>query len=154
MKKAQKFVWDEVCEQSFQALKEYLSSPSVLQKPSKGKSLLVYLAISTNAISGAIVQDQEGYQRPVYFISKVILTIEKVILTLVITTTLDRPIVTLMDINTTEVVVPEDEKWMATIMLYSMAIEVEKTTLSCIKRLLNSCWLAKNCIDEAFPTLY
>jgi len=62
MKKAQKFVWDEACEQSFQALKEYLSSPPVLQKPSKGKPLLVYLAISTNAGSAAIVQDQAGDQ--------------------------------------------------------------------------------------------
>jgi len=70
MKKAQKFVWDEACEQSFQALKEYLSSPPVLQKPSKGKPLLVYLAISTNVVSAPIVQDQAGDQRPVYFISK------------------------------------------------------------------------------------
>ena len=62
MNKAQKFVWDESCKQSFQALKEYLSSPPVLQKPSKGKPLLVYLAISTNAVSAAIVQDQAGDQ--------------------------------------------------------------------------------------------
>jgi len=70
MKKAQKFVWDEACEQSFQALKEYLSSPPILQKPSKGKPLLVYLAISTNVVSATIVQDQVGDQRLMYFISK------------------------------------------------------------------------------------
>jgi len=98
MKKAQKFVWNEACEQSFQALKEYLSSPPVLQKPSKGKPLMVYLAISTNVVSAAIVQDQAGDQRPVYFISKALhdvelryQTIEKVILALVITTRRLRP---------------------------------------------------------------
>jgi len=32
----------------------------------------VYLAISTNAISATIVQDQEGDQRPVYFVSKIL----------------------------------------------------------------------------------
>ena len=70
-----------------------MSSPPVLQKPSKGKPLLVYLAISTNAISATIVQDQEGDQRPVYFIRKALhdvelryQTVEKVILALVITT--------------------------------------------------------------------
>ena len=98
MKKAQIFVWDEACEQSFQALKEYLSSPPVLQKPSKGKPLLVYLAISTNAVSTTIVQDQVGDQRPIYFISKALhdaelryQTVEKVILALVITTRRLRP---------------------------------------------------------------
>jgi len=98
MKKAQIFVWDEACEQSFQALKEYLSSPPVLQKPSKGKPLLVYLAISTNDVSATIVQYQVGDQRPVYFISKALhdaelwyQTVEKVILALVITTRRLRP---------------------------------------------------------------
>ena len=93
LKKAQKFVWDEACEQSFQSLKEYLSSPPVLQKPSKGKPLLVYLAISTNAVSATIVQDHAGDQQPVYFVSKALhnaelryQTVEKVILALVITT--------------------------------------------------------------------
>jgi len=70
MKKSQKFIWDEVCEQSFQVLKEYLPSPPVLQKPSKGKPLLVYLAISTNVISASIVEDKGGDQRFVYFVSK------------------------------------------------------------------------------------
>jgi len=60
MKKAQKFVWNEVCEQSFQSLNEYLSFPPVLQKCSRRKPLLVYLTISINAISAAIVQDQKG----------------------------------------------------------------------------------------------
>jgi len=64
IKKAQKFVWDEACEQSFQALKEYLSSPPVLQKPSKEKPLLVYLAISTNVVRATNIQDQVGDQRP------------------------------------------------------------------------------------------
>jgi len=98
LKKAQKFVWDEACEQSFQSLKEYLSSPPVLQKPSKGKPLLVYLAISTNAVSAAIVQDHAGDQQPVYYISKALhdaelryQTVEKVILALVITTRRLRP---------------------------------------------------------------
>jgi len=60
MKKACKFAWDEACEHAFVNLKEYLSSPPVLHKPTKGKSLLVYLAISNNAVSTAIVQEHDG----------------------------------------------------------------------------------------------
>jgi len=70
-----------------------LSSPPVLQKPSKGKPLLVYLPIFTNVVSAAIIQDQAGDQRSVYFISKALhdaellyQTVEKVIQALVITT--------------------------------------------------------------------
>jgi len=62
MKKAFKFAWDEACEQAFVNLKEYMSSPPVLHKPEKGKPLLVYLAISNNVVSAAIVQEHDGQQ--------------------------------------------------------------------------------------------
>jgi len=98
MKKACKFAWDEACEHAFVKLKEYLSSPPILHKPAKGKPLLIYLAISNNVVSTAIVQEHDGQQQPVYFISRVLhdaelryQTVEKVALALVVTTRRLRP---------------------------------------------------------------
>jgi len=53
-------------------LKNFLSSRIVSHKPTKDKPFLVYLEISNDVISSTIVQDHDGQQQPIYFISRVL----------------------------------------------------------------------------------
>ena len=64
------FQWDEECEKAFNQLMSYLGSPLLLSRPITGERLFVYLAVSESAISAAIIREEDGIQRPVYFNSK------------------------------------------------------------------------------------
>ena len=51
-------------------MKKYISSPPLLSPSKLGKELYLYIAVSQAAISAALVREEEGTQRPVYFVSK------------------------------------------------------------------------------------
>ncbi|XP_072054226.1 uncharacterized protein [Arachis hypogaea] len=70
LRKERRIQWDAECKATFQKLKLILSSPPILQKPEPGKPLLIYLSISTNAISSVLVTEIGRHQHPVYFVSK------------------------------------------------------------------------------------
>ncbi|CAA7037718.1 unnamed protein product [Microthlaspi erraticum] len=62
--------WDEKCEDAFRQLKEYLTTPPILAKLEEGETLLLYIAISSTAVSGVLVREDQGEQRPVFYVSK------------------------------------------------------------------------------------
>jgi len=64
------FTWTEECEKAFKKLKEYLINPPLLSRPIEGKILYLYLAVSPSAVSSALVREDAGVQKPVYFTSK------------------------------------------------------------------------------------
>jgi hypothetical protein len=74
-----KFAWTPEADQALAQLKDFLSKPPVLTAPRKSEQLLLYLAMTTHVVSTAIVverqEDSHAYpvQRPVYFVSKVLL---------------------------------------------------------------------------------
>jgi len=55
--KTTKFSWSDACESIFTQLKEFLSSPTVIQKPRPDLPIVVYLTVSEEAVSVALVQD-------------------------------------------------------------------------------------------------
>ncbi|CAA7017572.1 unnamed protein product [Microthlaspi erraticum] len=57
-----KFEWDKKCEDAFKQLKEYLTTPPILAKPEEGETLLLYIAISSTAVSGVLVREDRGEQ--------------------------------------------------------------------------------------------
>ncbi|KAF8049051.1 hypothetical protein N665_2316s0001 [Sinapis alba] len=65
-----KFLWDEVCEQAFSALKQYLTTPPVLTKPNAGDTLYLYIAVSSSAVSSVLIKEDRGEQRPIFYTSK------------------------------------------------------------------------------------
>ena len=80
---------NEDYEVTFQGPKKYPASPSLLSKPVTEETLYLYLTISESAISGALVQEERGAQKPVYYSSKSLLDVkiryqrmEKMVLTL------------------------------------------------------------------------
>ena len=64
------FEWMNECQKAFDNLKKYLSSPPLLSPSMLGEELYLYIAISQAAVSTALVRDEGGLQRPVYFISR------------------------------------------------------------------------------------
>ena len=64
------FEWTDECQKAFEDLKKYLSFPPLLSPSMPGEELYLYIAVSQAAISAALIRDEGGSQRPVYFISR------------------------------------------------------------------------------------
>ncbi|KAG7552243.1 Retrotransposon gag domain [Arabidopsis thaliana x Arabidopsis arenosa] len=64
------FLWDEKCEEAFGQLKAYLTTPPVLSKPEVDEKLYLYVLVSKHAVSGVLVREDRGEQKPIYYISK------------------------------------------------------------------------------------
>ncbi|KAK3040693.1 hypothetical protein RJ639_028389 [Escallonia herrerae] len=76
IRKAKDFEWTEEYQKSFEELKRYLSSPPLLTKQVTGEDLFLYLSISEVAVSTVLIREEEGKQRHVYYISKVLQDVE------------------------------------------------------------------------------
>ena len=63
------FEWTDKCQQAFEKLKVYLSSPPLLSPSRLEEELYLYLAVLQTAVSAVLVREEDGSQRPVYFIS-------------------------------------------------------------------------------------
>ena len=64
------FEWTDKCQKAFDDLKKYLSSPPLLSPSRPGEELYLYIAFSQAAVSAALIKEEEGSQRLVYFISR------------------------------------------------------------------------------------
>ncbi|KAG7588683.1 Integrase catalytic core [Arabidopsis suecica] len=65
-----RFLWDEKCEEAFGQLKAYLTTPPVLSKPEVDEKLYLYVSVSKHVVSGVLVREDRGEQKPIYYISK------------------------------------------------------------------------------------
>nr|XP_023901139.1 uncharacterized protein LOC112012992 [Quercus suber] len=66
----QAFEWTDECEAAFQELKRYLSNPPLLSPSKEGENLYLYLAVSSTAVSAALILEEDRKQLPVYYISQ------------------------------------------------------------------------------------
>ncbi|KFK42631.1 hypothetical protein AALP_AA1G020200 [Arabis alpina] len=64
------FVWDDKCEAAFNELKSYLTSPPVLSKPEHGGTLYLYVSVTNAAVSGVLIREDRGDQKPIFYVSK------------------------------------------------------------------------------------
>ena len=64
------FQWTEECQRAFEELKAYLSSPPLLSPSKMSKELYLYLAVSSSAVSSALIYEEERVQKPVYYTSR------------------------------------------------------------------------------------
>ena len=58
-------------------MKKYFSSPPLLSPSRPGEELYLYIAVSQAGVSAALVREEEGSQRPIYFISRAFQEAEK-----------------------------------------------------------------------------
>lgn len=57
-RKAQKFGWDNKCEQAFLSLKNHLANLPILSKPEAGENLWVYLSATKNYVSSVLICEE------------------------------------------------------------------------------------------------
>ena len=70
-------IWDDKCQQAFEAIKNYLMNPPVLQPPKSGKPLILYLVIEKDAIRAILAQEGESkMEHAMYYLSKKLLQYE------------------------------------------------------------------------------
>ena len=55
---------------AFQQLKKYLSRPPIMSSPEVDEILYAYIAMAPHAMSLVLIPDDNGLQRPVYYVSK------------------------------------------------------------------------------------
>nr|XP_023928468.1 uncharacterized protein LOC112039793 [Quercus suber] len=66
----QAFEWTDECEAAFQELKLYLNNPPLLSPSKEGENLYLYLAVSSTAVSAALIREEDRKQLPVYYVSQ------------------------------------------------------------------------------------
>ncbi|KAJ3684474.1 hypothetical protein LUZ61_013638 [Rhynchospora tenuis] len=70
--KTQEFVWGPECQEAFEKIKEYLSTLPIISRPIKGEPLFLYISTNDDVISAALVREEGGVQKPIYFISRIL----------------------------------------------------------------------------------
>ena len=84
------FEWTKECALAFQQLKEYLSRLPIMSSPEADEVLFGYIAVAPYIVSLVLIREDNGIQRPVYYVSKSLhkaeiryLPLEKAILAIV-----------------------------------------------------------------------
>jgi hypothetical protein len=73
LKKDQKFVRGDEQQKAFDEIKEYMKEPPVLVPPQLNKPFKLYVAANTQTIGSALIQDFEGKERVVAYLSRKLL---------------------------------------------------------------------------------
>jgi hypothetical protein len=63
-------VWTQEAEDTFIALKRYLSNPPVLVAPQPNEELYLYIAATPYSVCTIIVVEREKVQHPTYYVSE------------------------------------------------------------------------------------
>ena len=81
------------CQQAFDDLRAYRSSPPLLSPFQPGEDLFLYLTVSLVAVTAALVREEDKVQKPMYYTSRALRSaeesypsMEKLAFTLVIAT--------------------------------------------------------------------
>jgi hypothetical protein len=69
IKKDQKFVWGDKQQKAFDEIKQYMKEPPVLVPPQLNKPFKLYVAADTQTIGSALIQEFEGKERIVAYLS-------------------------------------------------------------------------------------
>ncbi|KAM2145325.1 hypothetical protein ACFX1R_048887 [Malus domestica] len=71
LKGSKKYItWTDECAEAFKNLKDYMSKAHLLSKPEVGDTLIIYLSVSTSAVSSVLIRNDGNVERPVYYASK------------------------------------------------------------------------------------
>jgi hypothetical protein len=73
LKKDQKFIWGDEQQKAFDEIKQYMKEPPVLVPPQLNKPFKLYVATDTQTIGSALIQEFEGKERVVVYLSRKLL---------------------------------------------------------------------------------
>ncbi|XP_071708774.1 uncharacterized protein [Rutidosis leptorrhynchoides] len=71
-KKEKDIAWTAEAEATFQDVKQLLKELPTLTAPIAGETLILYMAVSAEAISSVLIAERNGVQMPIYFVSKLL----------------------------------------------------------------------------------
>ncbi|KAL0370666.1 UNVERIFIED_CONTAM: Retrovirus-related Pol polyprotein from transposon opus [Sesamum angustifolium] len=98
LRKVKDSQWTGECELALRDLKQYFTTPPLLANPELGEALYLYLAVSEEVVSAALVREEAGCPSRIYYVSKMLqgadrkcIQIEKLALALVTTARKLRP---------------------------------------------------------------
>ncbi|XP_021827603.1 uncharacterized protein LOC110768210 [Prunus avium] len=96
--RGKEIMWTKECAAAFDNLREHMGRAPILSKPEMGDILSLYVSTSSSAISSVLTREDNGTQRPVYYVSRALLDaetrypdIEKLALALVVSARKLRP---------------------------------------------------------------
>ena len=69
-------MWGEAQQKALDEIKHYLVKPPVLVPPQKHKPFKLYLSADEHDIGSALIQESEGKERAIYFVSRRLLDAE------------------------------------------------------------------------------
>ena len=69
-KKGVAFIWCDQCQKAFKKVQTILVDPHTMVAPSPNRPLLLYIANIEQSLGALLAQDQEGVEKPVYYISR------------------------------------------------------------------------------------
>ena len=68
--KNEEFIWQEEHQEAFDKIKEYLVKPPILAPPVRNRPMRLYITASDTTKGSMLVQeDENGVERPVYYLS-------------------------------------------------------------------------------------
>ena len=70
LKADQEFVWGKEQQLALDKIKSYLTNPPVLIPPQQGKPFKLYLSTDGMVIGSALIQEFEGKERVIYYLSR------------------------------------------------------------------------------------
>ena len=76
LKADQEFKWSDAQQKAFDEIKEYMKSPPILIPPQHGKPLKLYVLANNHVIGSALMQEFEGKERVVFYLSRRLLDLE------------------------------------------------------------------------------
>ncbi|XP_075663198.1 uncharacterized protein LOC142632734 [Castanea sativa] len=71
------FQWSNECNLAFEDLNQYLSRPPILSTPKKEEVLYAYLVVTNHSVSLVLIWNDDGVQKPIYYISKSLQEVEQ-----------------------------------------------------------------------------
>ncbi|GKV43001.1 hypothetical protein SLEP1_g50348 [Rubroshorea leprosula] len=66
------FQWTDECQRAFDELKQYLASAPLLSKLVEGENLYLYMGVTGEAVSSALLREENKNQKPICYMSKVL----------------------------------------------------------------------------------
>ena len=67
------FEWGQEQQEAFDKIKEYLIKPPILVPPCRNRSMRLYIAASDKTLGSMLAQeDENGVERPIYYLSRVL----------------------------------------------------------------------------------
>ena len=70
LKNDQEFKWGDIQQKAFEEIKEYMKCPPVLVPPQQGKPFKLYISVDDKTIGSALMQEFEGKERVVFYLSR------------------------------------------------------------------------------------